>query len=83
MDDKVPRYVEVPYDQLADETLDRLLADVALRDDTDYGDAPVPLARRVALAREALRRGELVVVFDPRSETATVLPARDLRARTG
>jgi uncharacterized protein YheU (UPF0270 family) len=72
-------FIEVPHDQLDPETLERLLTDVALRDDTDYGDNPLPLERRVALAREALRRGELTVVFDPTTETAAVLPVKVLR----
>lgn len=77
--DESPRWIEVPHDELAPATLERLLSDVALRDDADYSDAPVPLERRVALAREALRRGELVVVFDLKTETASVLPAKELR----
>jgi uncharacterized protein YheU (UPF0270 family) len=79
MPDDEPQYLEVPHDQLAPETLERLLADVALRDDTDYGDAPVPLERRVALARAALDRGELVIVFDRATESVAVLPAEVVR----
>ena len=66
-------YVEIPIDRLEPATLDRLLADVALRDDTDYGDAPLELPERIEQLRASLRRGELTVVYDLRSETATVL----------
>ena len=76
-----PDPVVVPPDQLGAETLDRLLAEVAMRDDTDYGDRPRPLQERVRLAREALRRGDLVLVFDPATQTVAVLTKEELRRR--
>ena len=68
------RYVEVPHEDIEPATLDRLLADVALRDDTDYGDAPRSLEDRIAMAREALRRGELMLTFDTQTETVALAP---------
>ena len=68
------RYVEVPYENIDPATLDRLLADVALRDDTDYGDTPRSLVDRIAMAREALRRGELMLTYDTETETVALAP---------
>lgn len=72
--DDAPTHILVPHEQIAVETLDRLLAEVALRDDTDYGDAPLSLELRITRAREALCRGELVIVFDLESETVSLVP---------
>ncbi len=73
-------YVIVPADRLAAGVLDKLLGEVALRDDTDYTDHPRTLEERVRLARRSLERGELVIVFDPQTETVSVMDRRQLPA---
>jgi uncharacterized protein YheU (UPF0270 family) len=80
-DDEAAEPVIVPPDQLSPATLDKLLAEVALRDDTDYGDRPRSLEERVVLSRQALARGELAVVFDPSTETVAVLTRDELDRR--
>lgn len=63
----------VPWEEIADDTLERLLEEYVSRDGTDYGEVEVSISRRVQQVREALRRRQLVVWFDEASESATLL----------
>lgn len=67
----------IPYQQLQADTLRRLLEDFVTREGTDNGD-DTPLAGRVASVRQALSRGEAVIVFDPLSEQCQLMLRRDL-----
>ncbi|SIQ10732.1 YheU family protein [Aquipseudomonas alcaligenes] len=57
----------IPHHLLEAETLTRLLEDFVSRDGTDNGD-DTPLATRVERARQALEKGQAVIVFDPDSQ---------------
>lgn len=73
--------IEVPWQEVAAETLDRLIEEFATRDGTDYGESEVPLARKVTQVREQLRRGEVLIVFDEASEAVNLLSRADYRER--
>lgn len=66
-------WVEVPWQQVAADTLDNLVAEFVHREGTDYGESEVPLARKVAQVHEQLRRGEVLILFDPASETVNLV----------
>lgn len=70
-----PTGVEVPYTSLSDETLDRMIEEFVTRDGTDYGDVERALADKIADVRRQLARREAVIVFDPATETANIVPA--------
>ena len=57
----------VPHGDLAPETLAAVIEEYVTRDGTEASDA----ADKVADVRRALARGDLVLVFDPDSETCT------------
>lgn len=65
----------VPWQQLADDTLQGLLEEYASRDGTDYGEVEVPLEAGVAQLRAQLTRGALVIWFDPQTASTTLLTA--------
>lgn len=67
----------IPSLMLEAETLQRLLEDFVTRDGTDNGDDS-SLAERVACVRQALERGEAVIVFDPLSEQCQLRLKRDV-----
>jgi uncharacterized protein YheU (UPF0270 family) len=69
----------IPYTLLEPQTLERLLEDFVTRDGTDNGD-DTPLATRVARARQALQRGEALIVFDPDSQQCQLLPRHTVPA---
>jgi uncharacterized protein YheU (UPF0270 family) len=64
----------VPYTALSDAALTGLIEEFVTRSGTDYGAAETSVARRVADVRRQLERGEAVIVFDPETETANIVP---------
>ena len=64
--------MEIPWESLADATLQNLIEDFVTREGTEYGASEVPLARKVAQVRAQLRAGSVYISFDPRMETTTI-----------
>ncbi|MCB9553360.1 MAG: YheU family protein [bacterium] len=71
--------VHVPLDQIAPETLRRLVEEFVSREGTDYGHDESDLEAKVAQVMRQLRRGEAAVAYDPRLETATIVPVERRR----
>ena len=71
--------VEVPPDSLSREALRALIEEFVTRDGTDYGAVERSLDEKVAAVRVQLARGEVRIVFDPESETITLITAERLR----
>lgn len=71
--------LEVPWQQIEPETLERLIEEFVTRDGTDYGESEVPLARKVEQVKALLRRGEALVVFDELAESVTLLDRETFR----
>lgn len=69
--------VEVPWEQLAPETLQRLVEEFVSREGTDYGHRAPSLEAKVDQVMAQLRRGDAVVTFDSRVGTATIVGADD------
>lgn len=74
--------IAVPWRDIAPATLDALIEEYVTRDGTDYGEAEVPLARKVDEVRALLQHGEALVVFDELTETVTILDRETLRLRS-
>lgn len=66
--------IPVPYTALSEPTLTALIEEFVTRSGTDYGVEEASLGRRVADVRRQLERGEAVIVFDPDTETANIVP---------
>lgn len=64
----------VPWRDIADDTLERLLEEYVSRDGTDYGEQEIPMATRVTQMRTLLQRGEAVIWFDEATETISLFP---------
>ena len=69
--------VEVPPEHLSAETRDSLIESFVLREGTDYGREEVSLATKVDQIRRQLERGDVKIVFDPTTESVTLMTARD------
>lgn len=67
--------VEIDPALLSAEALQGVIEQFVLREGTDYGPVEVTLATKVADVRRQLERGEARIVFDPATETVTLLPA--------
>ncbi|MCL7461606.1 YheU family protein [Pseudomonas sp. NW5] len=69
----------IPPAQLSADTLSALIEDFVTREGTDNGD-DTPLATRVAAVRQALDRGEALIVFDPTHQQCLLLPRHQIPA---
>lgn len=67
----------IPHDQLSPDTLQGLIEEFITRDGTDYGEYEVSLASKVEQVKRQLIRGEVVIVFDPASESVSLLTRQD------
>lgn len=66
--------VEVPPAMLSPEALRGVVESFILREGTDYGEREHTHEEKVAQVMAALERREARIVFDPATETVTLLP---------
>jgi len=71
-------FVEVPPERLDPETLRALVESFVNREGTDYGTLERTLSSKVDDVFAQLRRGAVVICFDLRSESCTLLLREDL-----
>ncbi len=71
----------IPWRDLAADTLDALIESFVLREGSDYGDAEVPLAVKVAQVRELIKRGEVLIVYSELHESVDLLSKQQWRQR--
>jgi uncharacterized protein YheU (UPF0270 family) len=67
-------FVAINPEDLEPATLEAVIVEFVSREGTDYGHAEHSLDDKVAAVRRQLARGEARIVFDPDSETTTILP---------
>ncbi len=80
-DDAPPEPVEVPFAEVSPEALRGLVESFVLREGTDYGEREYSLEQKVGHVMLQLERGEAQVVFDPQTESVTIVivPANQRR----
>jgi len=85
-DDQTPAAegsVEVPYDQLAPETLRKVIEDLVTRDGTDYGDVEKTTEQKAAALLKLLQRGEAKLVVDLATESIGLMTREELVKNSG
>jgi uncharacterized protein len=65
--------VEIPYTELSPEALRGVLESFVLREGTDYGETEFSLDQKVAHVLRQLERKEAQVMFDPDTESVTLV----------
>ena len=65
--------VAVPYTDLAPELLHAVVESYVLREGTDYGEKEFSLEDKVAHVIKQLKRGDAQIVFDPETETVSII----------
>jgi len=70
---ELPEPVVVPYTELAADLLHAVVESYVLREGTDYGEKEFSLQDKVAHVISRLKRGEARIVFDPESETVSIV----------
>ncbi|MFP8877661.1 MAG: YheU family protein [Myxococcota bacterium] len=68
--------VRIRVEALDDETLRALVESFVNREGTDYGRVEQSFESKVGDVIQQLERGEAEIVFDPETESATILPLR-------
>jgi uncharacterized protein YheU (UPF0270 family) len=76
MEEPSPEFVWVPYTELSTELLRAVVESFVLREGTDYGEKELALDEKVARMMAQLRSGEASIVFDPDSDSVTILRGR-------
>jgi uncharacterized protein YheU (UPF0270 family) len=72
------RYVEVPHSALSPAALEGLIEEFITREGTEYGHQEHALPDMRAGVRKQIERGLVAIVFDPDSETTTLINRSDL-----
>ncbi|WP_323815524.1 YheU family protein [Cellvibrio sp. NN19] len=67
----------IPYEQISSDALQGLIEEFITREGTDYGVEEVSLSTKVEQIKQQLKRREIVVVFDPATESVSILSRRD------
>ncbi len=78
MSEKAPP-VEIPPEAVSPDALESILESFVLREGTDYGAREVTFESKVESLRRQLAAGELKLVYDPDSESVTLLTAQEWR----
>jgi len=82
MDEK-PDLIEVPFADLDPTTLLGVIEAFILREGTNYGANEVSLDTQVKQIQGQLRNRSIKLVFDPVSESCTLLTEKQYRERNG
>jgi len=69
---------ELSPDQLSPQALRGLVEEFVTRDGTDYGAVERSIEDKIARVEAQLASGEVRIVFDPETESANIVLARDL-----
>lgn len=65
--------IEIPFRELTPEALSGVIESFVLREGTDYGEKEYSLADKVVHVMRQLERGEARIMFDPATETVSIL----------
>jgi uncharacterized protein YheU (UPF0270 family) len=68
-----PQTVVVPHNELAADLLHAVVESYVLREGTDYGEKEYSLDDKVAHVINQLKRGDAQIVFDPETETVSIV----------
>ena len=77
---KTSEPLDIPYSELSPRALLGVVEAFVLREGTDYGAREYSLEEKVQHVMGQLRSGEARIVFQPETETVTIVPANDQRA---
>lgn len=61
--------MNIPFQELEAETLTAIIEEFISREGTDYGVHETSLEQKVQQVKNQLQRGEIVVTFDPESQS--------------
>jgi uncharacterized protein len=72
-----PPPVEIPFESLSADAQEGVLNEFIYREGTDYGAVEASLERKQQDLVRQIARGDIKLVFDPASESVTLMSARE------
>ena len=69
--------IEIPTDSVSKVALDNLIESFILREGTDYGAIEIEHEKKVLKITKLLEAGRIKIVFDPNSESVTLMTDLD------
>lgn len=69
--------IQIPPERLSPEILQAVIEEFISREGTDYGISEVSLESKVDQVKRQVQRGEVVVTFDPKTESCNLLTKRE------
>jgi uncharacterized protein YheU (UPF0270 family) len=70
--------IEIPPNRLADEILVSIIEEFINREGTDYGKQEVQLDLQIKKARSKIIRGDVLIMFDPKTESCNLITKEEL-----
>jgi uncharacterized protein YheU (UPF0270 family) len=70
--------IEIPPNRLADEILVSIIEEFINREGTDYGKQEVKLDVQIKRARSKIMRGDVLIMFDPKTESCNLITKEEL-----
>jgi len=77
MDAPIDDAVDIPVESLSPEALRGVIEEFILREGTDYGWRETSHDAKISSIRGQLDKGEIRIVFDPQSESVTLVERRN------
>jgi uncharacterized protein YheU (UPF0270 family) len=74
--------VQVPIEALSEQALAGIIDDFILREGTDYGHQETGYDAKTRRVRAQLDSGEVVIAFDPNTESVTLMTQLEWKKRT-
>lgn len=71
----------IPFNELAEETLDSLIEHFVLQEGTEYGEQDISLGEKVIQVKQQLKCGEAVIVYSELHESVNIVPAAQFHHR--
>tara|TARA_B110000003_G_scaffold137342_1_gene139096 strand:+ start:1500 stop:1766 length:267 start_codon:yes stop_codon:yes gene_type:complete len=65
--------IEIPAERLPSKTLSAVIEEFILREGTDYGVQEISLQSKIKQVQGQLARGDVLITFDPITESCTLL----------
>ena len=70
--------IEIPPNKIADEILVSIIEEFINREGTDYGKQEVKLDVQIKRARSKIMRGDVLIMFDPKTESCNLITKEEL-----
>jgi len=71
--------IEIPSSALSPDALAGLIEAFIMREGTDYGANEVPHESKIKQVQKQLEKGDVKIVFDPNTDTATLITEREFK----